>query len=178
MMLAVAETVAEIPSRSKCAWLRGSFTRATTLLTPYFSRASWQMIRLSSSSPVTATTTSGGLAIPARSSTWISVASPSCTWCSNSTSSWSYRSRRCSISVTSWPWPSRRRLRPRFAPIFPPPAIRTYTALRRYRLAQGDLALTRRLQQVVDRRLGRADDPQPEPAVEVGPGRVEHAHDD
>ena len=35
------------------------------------------MMMLSSSSPVTASTSSGGRAIPARSSTWISVASPS-----------------------------------------------------------------------------------------------------
>jgi hypothetical protein len=32
--------------------LRGSFTRAITFCTPYFSLESWQMIRLSSSSPV------------------------------------------------------------------------------------------------------------------------------
>ena len=42
--LEVAQTVGEMPSRSKCSWLRGSLTRAITFWTPYFSRASWQMI--------------------------------------------------------------------------------------------------------------------------------------
>src|SRR4029079_8896768 len=95
----VAETVGEIPSRSKCVWLRGSFTRAITFRTPYFSFESWQMIRLSSSSPVSAATTSGGRAIPARSSTQSAVGSPGGTWCSNSGWSRSNRSRRCSIRV-------------------------------------------------------------------------------
>ena len=95
--------VGEIPSRSKCAWLRGSFTRAITFGTPYFSLAIWPTIMLSSSSPVSASTMSGGRAMPARSRTKSSVASPRCTWCSNSSSSCSKRSRLCSISVTSWP---------------------------------------------------------------------------
>ncbi len=69
MMLDVAQIVGEMPSRSKCAWLRGSLTRAITFGTPNFSFASWQMTRLSSSSPVSASTMSGGRAIPARSST-------------------------------------------------------------------------------------------------------------
>src|SRR5215210_2626573 len=121
----VAETVGEIPSRSKCAWLRGSLTRAITFGTPYFSLASWQMIRLSSSSPVAARTRSGGRLIPARSSTWSSVASPRCTACSNSSSSRAKRSGRCSIIVTSCL--ARSSSRATFAPTFPPPAIRTYT---------------------------------------------------
>src|SRR5262249_24338024 len=59
-----------------------------------------------------------------RSSTESSVASPIWTWCSNSSSSCSKRSRRCSISVTSCPiWI---RVRVRLAPTFPPPATRTY----------------------------------------------------
>ena len=63
-MLEVAQTVGEMPSRSKCAWLRGSLTRAITFWTPYFSFASWQMTMLSSSSPVSASTMSGGRAMP------------------------------------------------------------------------------------------------------------------
>ena len=58
---------------------------------------------LSSSSPVTAATRSGGRAIPARSRTLISVASPLITTGPNSASSCSKRPRFCSISVTSWP---------------------------------------------------------------------------
>ena len=34
MMLCVALTVGEMPSRSKCAWLRGSLTRAMTFVAP------------------------------------------------------------------------------------------------------------------------------------------------
>src|SRR6266487_2792391 len=49
------------------------------------------MTMLSSSSPVRARTMSGGRAIPARSSTYSSVASPCWTWCSNSSSSWRNR---------------------------------------------------------------------------------------
>ena len=40
MIPEVAQIVGEIPSRSKCAWFRGSFTRAITFGTPYFSFAS------------------------------------------------------------------------------------------------------------------------------------------
>src|SRR6266581_1384393 len=36
-MLEVAHTVGEMPSRSKCGWLRGSLTRAITFGTPYVS---------------------------------------------------------------------------------------------------------------------------------------------
>ena len=68
-MFEVAQTVGEMPRRSKCAWLRGSFTRAMTFGTPYFSRAICPMIMLSSSSPVSARMMSGGRAMPARSST-------------------------------------------------------------------------------------------------------------
>ena len=78
-MLEVAQTVGEMPSRSKCAWLRGSLTRAITFGVPYFSFASWQMTMLSSSSPVSASMMSGGRASPAFSSTNSSVASPRCT---------------------------------------------------------------------------------------------------
>ena len=82
------------------------------------------MIRLSSSSPVTPSTSSGGRAIPARSSTCSSVASPSRTWCSNSSWSCSKRYGRCSISVTSCPIFSSERAT--FAPTFPPPATIAY----------------------------------------------------
>ena len=63
-MFDVAQIVGEMPSRSKCAWFRGSFTRAITFGTLYFSFAIWQMMRLSSSSPVTASTRSGGRRMP------------------------------------------------------------------------------------------------------------------
>ena len=69
MIPEVAQIVGEIPSRSKCAWLRGSLTRAITFGTPYFSFAIWPMTMLSSSSPVSASTMSGGRVMPARSST-------------------------------------------------------------------------------------------------------------
>ena len=49
------------PSSSKCCRLRGLLQRATTRATPYFSRATWEMRMLSSSSPVTATTQVGAL---------------------------------------------------------------------------------------------------------------------
>ena len=85
------------------------------------------MTRLSSSSPVTASTSSGGLAIPARSSTLISVASPRITTGPNSSSSRANRSGRCSIIVTSWPISSSERVE--FAPTFPPPATMTYISV-------------------------------------------------
>ena len=65
--------------------------------------------------------------MPARSSTKSSVASPSWTRCSNSSSRRSKRSRRCSISVTSWPHEIS--VRVTLAPTFPPPATRTYIEL-------------------------------------------------
>src|SRR5581483_8937708 len=177
----VAQTVGEIPSRSKCGWFRGSLTRAITLGTPYFSRASWQMMMLSSSSPVVATSMSGGRANPACSSTNTSVASPSWTWCSNSSSSVSYRSALCSIIVTSWPWLSR--LRVRFAPTFPPPATMRYTALAcpdrvDGRAPRRHLARADGLGEDVDRGRGRADCTQASGGVELGAGGVEHPDDD
>ena len=78
------------------------------------------MTMLSSSSPVTATTISGGRAIPARSSTWISVASP---W---STGGLELRLELLEAvaplldSVTSCPIRTSERVR--FAPTLPPPA--------------------------------------------------------
>src|SRR5262249_40591443 len=143
-----------------------------TFSTPYFSRASWQMTMLSSSSPVAAITMLGGRWIPARSSTKSSVASPCTTTCSNSSSSRSKRSRRCSINVTSWP--ARSRLRARLAPIFPPPAIRTYTS-GSGRLRDG--AASRGLGQHFDRVRGRADRPHALLGVERGTRGVEQADD-
>src|SRR5919202_1459397 len=136
------------------------------------------MIRLSSSSPVTAATTSGGRWIPARSSTWISVASPSSTWCSNSPSSCSKRSRRCSRIVTSCP--SRSRFRATFAPTLPPPAIMMYTSGRRFGgLPREHFTLARGLEQRVDRGVRRADRPQAETlAVERRACGVEGPDDD
>src|SRR3954468_12824093 len=172
MMFEVAQIVGEMPSRSKCAWLRGSFTRAITFGAPYFSFASWQMTRLSSSSPVTASTRSGGRLIPARSRMKSSVASPRWTMCSNSSSSEAKRSARCSISVTSCP--DRSRILARFAPTLPPPQTRMYTLrlhLRGFAGADG-------FDQCVDRRRGRADRVQAALLVERGARGIEHAHDD
>src|SRR5579884_1019964 len=131
------------------------------------------MTMLSSSSPVAATTRSGGRLIPARSSTNSSVASPRTTWCSNSASSLSKRYGFCSISVTSWP--ARRSDRIRFAPTLPPPAIRTYID----RPSRGNLFLgmPHRGDERLDRGGGRADDAEPLRRVELRPRRVEHAHD-
>ena len=132
------------------------------------------MTRLSSSSPVTASTRSGGRLMPARSSTNSSVASPRCTTCSNSSSSASKRSARCSISVTSWS--ARRSRRARFAPTLPPPQIRTYIS--RPRPVCGTSQARTASVDLGDRRLRRAHDPQPALAVEHGARRVEQAHDD
>src|SRR5262245_33427395 len=138
------------------------------------------MIRLSSSSPVTARTRSGGRAIPARSSTLISVPSPSMTAWPNSASSCSYRSRRCSSSVTSWPMSTSERAT--FFPPFPPPTMIMYSLLllsRRARRLEGThVARADRLGQHRDRRLRRAYGAQAPLGVEVGAQRVEDAHDD
>src|SRR4029079_13303300 len=133
------------------------------------------MTMLSSSSPVTATTMLGGRWMPARSSTKISVASPLTTTCSNSSSNRSNLSRRCSTSVTSWP--TRRRLRARFAPILPPPAIRTYmSAADLHRLRH--VARPDGVRQPVDRVRGRADRAHALLLVELGAGRIEQPDDD
>src|SRR5918995_5157215 len=125
------------------------------------------MTMLSSSSPVTATTRSGGRAMPARSSTNSSVASPRIARCSNSSSSASQWSRRCSTIATSWP--PRRSVRARFEPTFPPPATRTNIALagpgRRLRANRARLD---GLGEDVDRTRCRAHDAQPEGRVELG----------
>ena len=117
------------------------------------------MTMLSSSSPVAATSRSGGRLMPARSSTYSSVASPRSTWCSNSASSLSKRYGCCSISVTSWPARSSDRVR--FAPTLPPPAIRTYI---RRATSPARTALT----SVSIARRGRADDVQAALGVELG----------
>src|SRR5581483_4218854 len=136
------------------------------------------MIRLSSSSPVTASSRSGGLAIPARSSSEISVASPSIATWPNSSSRRSKRSRRCSISVTSCPMSSSERVT--FLPTLPPPAMITYTASprgRHGRLEGAGVAGAHGVGEDGDRRLGGTDRAQAALAVEVGAQRVEHAHD-
>src|SRR3990172_11679381 len=137
------------------------------------------MTRLSSSSPVTASTRSGGLAMPARSSTKISVASPSMATWPNSSSSRSKRSRCCSTSVTSWPMPRSERVT--FAPTLPPPATITYIGpdLRGTGgLQRANIARAHRVGDDGDRRLRWTDRAEAALRVEVGPGRVEHAHDD
>src|SRR4051812_42758678 len=130
------------------------------------------MTMLSSSSPVTATTTSGGRLMPARSSTKSSVASPRCTWCSNSASSISKRAGRCSIMVTSWPF--RSRARPRLEPTLPPPAIRRYIVR-----GSGERVLDRayRVRERLDRALRGTDDVEAPRLEELGPGGVEDPHD-
>ena len=75
-MLVAAQIVASMPSTSKVGWLKGLLTRATTFGAAYLSLAICEMMMLSSSSPVTATTRSAR-AMPAFSSTQISVPSPS-----------------------------------------------------------------------------------------------------
>src|SRR5262245_32029718 len=129
------------------------------------------MTTLSSSSPVTATTMSGGRSMPARSSVKSSVASPLCTWCSSSASSRSKREPRCSISVTSWP--ARISDRARFEPTLPPPAMRMYMPL-----AEGPFGGADGVGEGGDRARRRADHVQPTGRVEVGPCRVEHPDDD
>src|SRR5215211_5953225 len=84
-MRSVAEITGFTPSSSKCWRLRGLLHRATTLVTPYFSRATCEIRMLSSSSPVTATTRSAR-SIPARSSTHSSEPSPYRALCSSSCS--------------------------------------------------------------------------------------------
>jgi len=72
-------------SSSKCWRLRGLLQRAMTRSTPYFSRATWQIRMLSSSSPVTAITMSAR-SMPPRSRTQSSDPSPYWTACSSSSS--------------------------------------------------------------------------------------------
>src|SRR4051794_15893231 len=120
----VAETAGWMPSSLKCSRFRGLLTRAMMRSQRYFSFATWQMRRLSSSSPVTATTRSARW-MPARSSTHSSVASPYWTACSSSCSTVRYRRRSCSITVTSWPFSISSRAR--FHPTLPAPAMITYS---------------------------------------------------
>ena len=173
----VAQTVWVIPSRSKCCWFLGSLTRAIAFGTPYPSFAIWAMTRLSSSSPVTASTMSGGRSIPARSSTWISVASPRRTTGPNSSSSCSKRSWRCSTSVTSWPISSSEAAT--FDPTLPPPATTMYIRPAPCAGRAGArLGCTHGVDEERDRRLGGAHRAQAEPREELGAPRVEHADDD
>src|SRR5438128_12239991 len=74
----------------------------------------------------------------------------------------------------------RRSSRVRFAPTFPPPAIRTYISGGPLRPGPYGLDLARAdgLDQRLDRGIGRADRAQPTLPVELGAGRVEDAHDD
>ena len=110
--------------------------------------------------------------MPARSSTNSSVASPSWTWCSNSSSSCSNGARRCSSSVTSCP--TRSSVRATLAPTLPPPAtIDVHQAFTRRDVAGAD-----GVREHVDRGRGRADGAQPALGVELGAGRVEQADDD
>src|SRR3954452_16245917 len=131
----------------------------------YFSFASWQIRRLSSSSPVTAIVRSARL-MPARSRTHSSVASPYWMACSSSCSTVRYRERSLSITVTSW------RLaissRARFQPTLPAPAITTY--MRCLHLFQGAL-------EHLDRVARRADRVEALLRVPLRPRRVHDAAD-
>ena len=131
---------------------------------------------LSSSSPVTARTMSGGRAMPARSRTWISVASPISTIGPSSASSCSKRSRRCSTRVTSWPIRTSERVM--FAPTLPPPATIAYMPA--YPALPTGLGVARAhdVGEGRDRGLRRADRPQPALGVEFRAARVEDADDD
>src|SRR4051794_35670371 len=154
-----------MPSSSKYWRLRGLLTRAMIRSQRYFSFASWQISRLSSSSPVTAIVRSARL-MPARSRTHSSVASPYWIACSSSCSTVRYRERSLSITVTSW------RLlmssRARFQPTLPAPAITTYTALH----------LLERALEHLDRVARRADRVQALLGVPLRARGVHHAHDD
>ncbi len=97
----VAQMVASTPSRSNVGWLNGLLTRATTLGTPNFSFETCEMMMLSSSSPVTATTMSQR-PMPAFSSTHTSVPSPKTSASSPSSSAMMpKRVERCSTSTIS-----------------------------------------------------------------------------
>ena len=119
----MAEIAGFTPSSSKCWRLRGLLHRATTRVTPYFSRATWEIRMLSSSSPVTATTRSAR-SMPARSSTHSSEPSPYWALCSSSCSTTLKRTGSDSITVISC------RLaissRARFQPTLPAPTMTTY----------------------------------------------------
>src|SRR6188472_4373404 len=144
----VAEIAGRTPSSSKCWRLRGLLQRATTRVTPYFSRATCEIRMLSSSSPVTATTRSAR-SMPARSSTHSSEPSPYCALCSSS--------------------------RARFQPTLPAPTIRTYMASAGDPF-EADLPAHRRLEQL-DRGLRGTDRLEALLGVPARPGRVEDPHD-
>src|SRR5918912_1754440 len=155
-----------MPSSSKCWRLRGLLQRAITRSTPYFSRATWQIRMLSSSSPVTAITMSAR-SIPARSSTHSSEPSPYWAECSSSSSTVAKRPGSRSITVTSLPRPISSRVR--FQPTFPAPTTRTYTA--------SGHSLVHGLLEHLDRDLRRAHRAQALLLVPGRAGRVEHPHD-
>ena len=122
----VAQMVASTPSRSNVGWLNGLLTRATTLGTPNFSLATCEMMMLSSSSPVTATTMSQR-PMPAFSSTQTSVPSPNTSASSPSSSAMMLkRVERCSTSTISWP--RRMSWRAVLRPTLPPPTMSTNMA--------------------------------------------------
>src|SRR5680860_1000138 len=194
----VADTAGLIPSSSKCWRLRGLLQRATTLSTPYFSPAIWQMRMLSSSSPVTAITRSAR-SMPARSRIHSSVPSPYWIECSSSSSTVSYRRRLASTTVTSLPLSLSSRAR--FQPTLPAPTISAYISRSSARIVpvlaktcgrqagaspveerplaadplEPHLPAHRGLEQL-DRRLGGAHGLQSLLGVPPGATRVEHTH--
>ena len=101
-MICVLETVVSIPSLSNNTIFAGSLTRATVRGAWKFFFAIWQMTRLSSSSPVTATITS---ARPKPASAMIRTSHPSpCITTSPSCSAIAaWRRRSFSSKRTSWP---------------------------------------------------------------------------
>src|SRR4051812_9675196 len=162
----VAETAGLMPSSSKCWRLRGLLQRATIRSTPYFSRATWEMRMLSSSSPVTAITRSAR-SMPARSRTHSSDPSPYWTACSSSSSTVAKREELLSTIVSSLPLSISSRAR--FQPTLPAPTTIMYIASRR--LHHGGL-------EHLDRNLGWAYRAQPLLLVPLGARRVEHPDDD
>src|SRR4051812_23085826 len=135
-----------------------------TRSTPYFSRATWQIRMLSSSSPVTAITRSAR-SMPPRSSTHSSDPSPYWAACSSSSSTVAKRDGSDSITVSSLPLSISSRAR--FQPTFPAPTTTTYMGL--HGLQHGLLELGYR-------DLRRADRAEPLLLVPRGARRVEHPH--
>ena len=123
MITRVDEIVSSIPNALKMISFFGSFTRAMTRGTLHFHFASWQMIRFTGSSPVTAMTASARWQ-PA--SIWkrpssagaFSTTEPSCSSMN--------AARRRSLSMTMISWPDSSRAFARWKPTSPPPATTKY----------------------------------------------------
>ena len=170
----VAQTVGEIPSRSKCGSLRGSFTRAIT-----FSDAVLLLRELADDHVVLVVagdaraTMSGGRAIPARSSDEelgrvavlhlvLELVLELLEAVAALLDQRHLVAQRSSVRAT-------------FEPTLPPPATRTN--IRRPPRPRGVLARAHGLGEHLDRRLRRADRAQAVRRVELGARRVEDPDD-